>query len=263
MTDKKDKKKTGEKFFISDKLIPISNYIISGVAVSLFIFSVNVVSGCSRSISSSGNTSVSNVERGRESPDSNFDYTLTEDGNGDIQSVQNAPVMFADVIVKIYFDKIIGTEDEITVGRILNNRLSYSLPSSLDDKYLINPIELGAYDITDGMRISMIHFDPKIILYRYNESYNVHSEYRYFYSNIKGSYKINDQIYELYKGWNFLRCDYWWEWNDNGDLIVFEEYVQLPPDTYIHDLYMAGFYWYAEDKSTYDSDKTDETWWLE
>ena len=133
-----------------DKLIPISNYIVSGAAASLLIIIfANVVVGCSRS----GNSLGSNVGRGRETTVSDFGQTLTEDGKGNINigTVQNALITFPDVIVKIYFDKIIGTEDEITVGRILNNRLSYTLPSSLDDKYLIDPIELGAYDITEGM----------------------------------------------------------------------------------------------------------------
>ncbi|MCL2070108.1 MAG: hypothetical protein FWH19_03890 [Treponema sp.] len=186
-------------------------------------------------------------------------FTACINVKADIRIVQNARIDFPDEIVEMYFDKTIGTEDKITVGRILDGRLSYTLPSSLDDKYLIDPSVLGAYDITDGMRISMVHFDPAISLYRFIESSSTHIEHRYYYSNIEGSYKIGEQIIELYKGWNLLRVFFWLDLDDKGNFIFPEEYSLIPQDTYIHDLYTAGFSWYAEYRRTSD----DEAWWLE
>ena len=119
-----------------------------------------------------------------------------------LTKIKNAPVFAA--AINIITDNKIPVKDQpvymyfttgnpqekINVGNLKNGKLSFSLPSVIDEKHLIDFGNIF-YSKTPGIKFASIQFDPVITLV--NENNDI---YFYFYSNKDGEFNYSGDIFD-------------------------------------------------------------------
>jgi len=96
-------------------------------------------------------------------------------------------------------------EKETVIGSVSGGKISFTLPENVEREFFSDPENINGYDVSPGLEIAILDGNFRLLKETRNaDNYKNHDEMAFVYSNIDGSFKINDVTLNLKQGWNLF-----------------------------------------------------------